>query len=145
MIRWAVIYLRVSTKHQARPGASSLATQEAECRAYADAERIPEVLHVFCDPGTSGATVNRPGFQAMLSYCETHPVPNGAGVILCQGVDRMGRFADLDEYGYWKFRFRLLGWRWVFLDEEAKLKDPNYNAHLGQLIWMIRDAGNTED
>ncbi len=69
-------YTRVSTQQQAGEDRTSLADQRDGIRRRAS-ELGRTVDKWFSDEGVSGGTVEgRPGFQSLLSYCET----NGATV-----------------------------------------------------------------
>ena len=65
----AVLYCRVSTKDQVQN--YSLSMQEKECRAYCEKHGV-EVLEAFVEEGESAKTTDRPEFQKMLRYCQTH-------------------------------------------------------------------------
>jgi DNA invertase Pin-like site-specific DNA recombinase len=106
-------YIRVSTEQQAGEDRSSLPEQR---RALTErAVHLGRVLHpaaVFEDPGASGATAEgRPGFMAMLAYCEQHVRPAAApGAVLVLNDSRFGRFDDPEEATHWRFVLKKLGW-----------------------------------
>lgn len=85
--RRLVVYVRVSTKEQARRGAG-LAVQEAECRAWAK-DNGYRVVRVHADEGVSGTldAPLRPGLLAALVDVREH---RAAGVLV-QRVDRLAR------------------------------------------------------
>lgn len=106
-------YVRVSTEQQATEDRTSLAEQE---RAISDrARQLGRVLTpdaIFRDPGASGATAEgRPGFMAMLAYCEAHPrSKHASGMILVLNDSRFGRFDDPEEATHWRFVLKREGW-----------------------------------
>jgi site-specific DNA recombinase len=68
----AVLYMRVSIKRQADQG-HSLEDQDKELPAFCERKAI-RVLATFSDPGESGRTMDRPGFQRLMEYCKAnHP------------------------------------------------------------------------
>lgn len=81
----AAIYTRVSTDEQAQTG-TSLATQEAACRAYCERAGW-EVVAVESDEGVSGATMVRPALARVIGLAESRAI--GAVVIL--SIDRAAR------------------------------------------------------
>lgn len=65
----AVIYVRVSTKEQAK--SLSLDTQQERCQSYCDHEELT-VVRVFVEAGESAKTTARTEFQRMLAFA-TNP------------------------------------------------------------------------
>lgn len=63
-----VLYVRVSSERQAEKGLS-ISSQLRELHRYCE-KRSYLVLNEFIDEGISGTTDQRPGFQAMISYCK---------------------------------------------------------------------------
>ncbi|MEU4768133.1 recombinase family protein [Actinosynnema sp. NPDC023794] len=67
----AVIYLRVSTKRQAKKGYNpdgySIPAQEMDCRAKAGELKV-NVVAVFVDKGESARTTDRPEFLKMMEF-----------------------------------------------------------------------------
>ena len=61
----AVIYIRVSSDEQV--AGTSLATQEADCRAYCQRQGLNPV-RLFADRGESAKTSDRPQFLALVDY-----------------------------------------------------------------------------
>lgn len=115
----AVGYVRVSTADQAADDKVSLAQQEAAIRALAE-QRGRQLGELFRDPGASGGSANRPGFQALLAHCAQHPRPASApGEVLVYSDSRWGRFADPEEATYWRVHLKRCGWvvRFVVGDE----------------------------
>lgn len=86
----AAIYTRVSTERQDRDGTSP-ETQEADCRAYAEA-RGYDVVAVLHD-AASGASLERPRMAALRELLEARAVD----VVLARTVDRLTR--DQDDMG----------------------------------------------
>lgn len=78
------IYTRVSSEDQV--DGYSLEAQDAACNEYA-ARRDWQVVAIYSDPGRSGKTVYRPGFQQMLQDAEH----NTFDVILVHKLDRFSR------------------------------------------------------
>ncbi len=78
-----VIYVRVSSNTQEEN--TSLATQEAACRAYSDAQGLP-VADVLRDVST-GANMDRPGLQAALDMVRH----DEASVLVVHAYDRLAR------------------------------------------------------
>jgi site-specific DNA recombinase len=106
-------YLRVSTTEQAREGKSSIVDQQHAVEQLAT--RLGRTLTApmtFADPGVSGQTAeDRPGFMAMVKYCETHPrSERAAGYVLMLNDSRLGRFRNPEESAYWRVLLRRLGW-----------------------------------
>jgi DNA invertase Pin-like site-specific DNA recombinase len=122
----AIGYVRVSTEQQAGETRTSLPEQ---IRAITEhALKLGRVLleeSIFIDPGVSGATAEgRPGFMAMLRYCEQHPRPSKAlGVIVVLNDSRFGRFDDVEEAGHWRFVLKKLGWIVRFVEGDD-VEDP---------------------
>jgi site-specific DNA recombinase len=81
----AILYARVSTDEQARPG-YSLAQQLEALRDYAAREGY-EVLEEEADPGQSGASLERPG----MDWVRDLVAAGGVSVVLAQDRDRFAR------------------------------------------------------
>jgi site-specific DNA recombinase len=88
MERRTVSYVRVSTDEQAEEG-YSLDAQEKQCRAYALAREWPEVAEVYCDPGVSGGTRDRPALNRLLEDARAGTIER----VICTKLDRMSRRA----------------------------------------------------
>ncbi|NQT82032.1 recombinase family protein, partial [bacterium] len=84
----AVIYCRVSTDDQAQ--GTSLETQEAECRGFAEQLGL-EVVCVFKGKGESAKTTDRPAFQAMLKFCNANK--GKVEAVIVWKLDRFSRNA----------------------------------------------------
>jgi len=78
-----VIYARYSS-HQQRE--ASIEDQTRICRARAEREGW-DIIEVFADAAISGATMLRPGFQALLTAMERGAVD----VVLTESLDRLSR------------------------------------------------------
>jgi site-specific DNA recombinase len=81
----AILYARVSTDEQARTG-YSLAQQLEALRAYCEREGY-QVLEEVCDPGQSGANLERPGMDRIRDLVAA----GGVSVVLAQDRDRFAR------------------------------------------------------
>jgi site-specific DNA recombinase len=81
----AILYARVSTDEQARSG-YSLAQQIEALREYAEHEGF-EVLEEIQDAGQSGASLERPGLDAVRDLVAS----GGVTVVLAQDRDRFAR------------------------------------------------------
>jgi DNA invertase Pin-like site-specific DNA recombinase len=106
-------YIRVSTEQQAGEDRSSLPEQRRAIVERAVAlGRVLQPAAVFEDPGASGATAEgRPGFMALLAYCQAHPRRATApGVVLVLNDSRFGRFDDAEDATYWRVTLKKLGW-----------------------------------
>ena len=62
-----VIYTRVSTDNQAEKEFSSCEAQEEKIRSFVASQNNWQVFKVYSDAGYSGATLNRPAIQQLLS------------------------------------------------------------------------------
>lgn len=119
----ACAYLRVSTDDQAAEGKTSLADQRTAISRLAEKLGVA-VGHWFEDPGASGASADRPGFDALRRFCESHPCSASApGYVLVMNDSRWGRFRDPDEATYWRVHFSRLGWRVQFAEGD-ETDDP---------------------
>jgi DNA invertase Pin-like site-specific DNA recombinase len=115
----AIGYVRVSTEDQARDGKSSLEDQRLAITALArKLGHTLEPANVFADPGVSGQSAEgRPGFMALIAYCQMHPRPSKApGAVLVLNDSRFGRFRDPEEATHWRFHLKRLGWHVRFAE-----------------------------
>lgn len=80
----AVIYCRVSTKHQVDEG-NSLSTQERLCREYALKQGY-EVAAVYIEKGESAKTKDRTELQKMMSFCAIKK--NNVSYVVVYKLDR---------------------------------------------------------
>ena len=111
-------YIRVSTEQQTGEDRTSLSEQRRAINAHAEKlGRIVTDAAIFADPGVSGATAHgRPGFVAMIAFCESHARASRDGVILVLNDSRFGRFRDMREAGHWQFVLAELGWEVRFCE-----------------------------
>jgi DNA invertase Pin-like site-specific DNA recombinase len=105
-------YIRVSTDDQAREDKASLEQQRAAIRGLAaKLDRALDDAMIFDDPGASGRTAERPGFQRLLAYCAAHRRSAATvGYVLVLNDSRFGRFAESEESAYWRVHLKKLGW-----------------------------------
>lgn len=85
-VRHGVGYLRVSTEDQAGEDRYGLAAQQSAIVEYANNNGI-EIVGWQSDEGYSGATLDRPGLQAVL----TSAVDDGYDLLLVARTDRVAR------------------------------------------------------
>lgn len=119
-----VAYCRVSTEEQARDDRASMQQQREACLALAT--RLGrQVSTWFEDPGASGGTAKRPGFQAMMAFCRAHPRPRNAppGLVLALNASRWGRFPIRNEAHWWMFELERIGWDLRFAEGDES-NDP---------------------
>lgn len=81
----ADLYIRVSTTEQAKEG-YSVEEQENRLRKYCEAMGI-KIHKVYIDPGFSGASLNRPGIQAVISDVQSRVVKK----VIVWKLDRLSR------------------------------------------------------
>jgi site-specific DNA recombinase len=81
----AALYVRVSTLEQAKEG-YSIGEQEDRLKAYAAAHGWT-VYKTYCDPGHSGATLDRPAMQDMLRDVKAGKV----NMVVVYKLDRLSR------------------------------------------------------
>jgi site-specific DNA recombinase len=86
----AVLYLRVSTKEQAKRGGEaegfSIPAQREACTRKADSLSAV-VVEEFVDAGESARSADRPDLQRMLAYLAEHPVK----YVIVHKIDRLAR------------------------------------------------------
>ena len=90
----AVVYALVAPDSEV---VDELKKQEHVCKTFADTLSL-KVLKSFCDVGNA-ANIQRPGFQALLSYCEENAEKIGAIIITkpeCLMIDDLD-YWELDE------------------------------------------------
>src|SRR5689334_1153449 len=105
------IYARFSSDLQR---ATSLEDQIAGCRRYAEAHGwrvLPE--HVYTDAAISGASLDRPGVQALLAAAGRHPTP--FDVLLVDDSSRVAR--DLADAVRFMQELRFLGIRVIYISQ----------------------------
>lgn len=78
-----VIYIRVSTQEQAQEG-YSIEEQKRRLIAYCKA-RGWQVVEILVDPGFSGANLDRPGIQTLISHIKEYDM------VLVYKLDRLSR------------------------------------------------------
>ncbi len=84
----AVIYCRVSDPKQVTEG-HGLGSQETRCREYAG-QRKYDVAAVFHEEGVTGALIERPSMQAMLSFLRKHKRQR-QHVVIIDDISRLAR------------------------------------------------------
>src|SRR5690242_5446532 len=82
----AIIYARVSSERQVNEG-GGLQSQEQRCRSYAQTCGY-QVVSTFSDDGVSGALIERPGIQAMLSFLQAQ---DREIVVIIDDISRIAR------------------------------------------------------
>lgn len=86
----AVLYLRVSTRDQAKRGGEvegfSIPAQREACQKYCQSLGI-EVIEEFVDAGESARSANRPELQRMLAFVKAHRVDYA----IVHRIDRLSR------------------------------------------------------
>lgn len=130
-------YIRVSTEQQATEQKTSLGEQRKAIESKArQLGRVITDEAVFVDPGVSGATAEgRPGFMAMLAYCQSNPrSSSAAGVILVLNNSRFGRFDDPEESTYWRVTLKRLGWIVRFCEGD------DMEDGIGRSVMMVVNA-----
>jgi len=132
----AVIYCRTACS----PGVendSALQVQEEACRAYAKTHGV-EVTGIYYDPGISGMTADRPGWQAMMQALKNALVPHG---VLIRDISRLAR--DLALSDELEAACNRLGHEIIVVDENY---DAGYEPILpGMLQSLIRLLKKHED
>lgn len=83
MTKRCFIYIRVSTREQAEEG-YSIGEQQERLTKYAEAMGWT-IVRVYIDPGHSGATLDRPALQEMISCIKD------ADLVLVDKLDRLSR------------------------------------------------------
>lgn len=94
--RQAVLYTRVSSKRQVEEG-HGLESQATRCQEYADRKGY-QVIKTFKERAVSGGTLDRPSFNALLSFIRDH---GSDGMIVV--IDDISRFAR-DNESHWALR-----------------------------------------
>lgn len=120
------IYIRVSTEEQAVHG-YSLAEQKEACRKRATELGAVEILQ-FADEGVSGATLDRPGLNALREAVSIGMVNS----LVLRDPDRLSR--KLSHQLYLSEEFEKAGVRLEFLDFEWKTTPE------GRLFYSIKGA-----
>ena len=81
------IYTRVSTDNQAEKEFSSCEAQEEKIRSFINSQNNWQVFKVYSDAGYSGATLERPALQQLLSDMKKGEID----MVLAYRVDRLTR------------------------------------------------------
>jgi site-specific DNA recombinase len=81
------IYTRVSTDSQAEVAFNSCEAQEDRIRAFITSQPGFEVAGVYTDPGYSGANIDRPALQRLLSDIRS----GGVDMVIAYKIDRLTR------------------------------------------------------
>ena len=81
------IYTRVSTDMQAEKEFSSCEAQEQKIRSFIASQNNWQVFKIYSDAGYSGATLNRPAIQQLLSDVKKGEID----IILVYKIDRLTR------------------------------------------------------
>ena len=81
------IYTRVSTDNQAEKEFSSCEAQEEKIRSFVASQNNWQIFKVYSDAGYSGATLNRPGLQQLLSDLKKEKID----IVLVYKIDRLTR------------------------------------------------------
>ena len=107
MTALTVIYARYSSELSRD---ASIEDQVRLCRAHAERQGWP-VVRVFEDRAISGASVIRPGYQAMLEAVQSGTVD----IVLAESLDRLSR--DQEDIAALFKRLRFLGVKLVTVGE----------------------------
>lgn len=94
----AALYVRLSRDDDLEGESNSISNQKKLLQKTAKEKGFPKTM-VFCDDGISGTTMNRPGFQQMISEIEQGHI----SAVLVKDLSRLGRNSSrvtdlLDEY-----------------------------------------------
>jgi len=81
------IYTRVSTDMQAEKEFSSCESQEEKIKSFVNSQNNWQVYKVYSDAGYSGATLNRPAIQQLLSDLKKEKID----IVLVYKIDRLTR------------------------------------------------------
>jgi DNA invertase Pin-like site-specific DNA recombinase len=82
-----VIYTRVSTDNQAEKEFSSCEAQEQKIKSFIASQNNWRVFKVYSDAGYSGATLQRPALQELLSDLKKEKID----IVLVYKIDRLTR------------------------------------------------------
>ena len=86
-IKNCAIYTRVSTDNQAEMEFSSCEAQEQKIRSFIASQNDWQVFKIYNDPGFSGAILERPALQELLSDLKKEKID----VVLVYKIDRLTR------------------------------------------------------
>jgi DNA invertase Pin-like site-specific DNA recombinase len=124
----AVAYYRTSSASNVGADKDSQLRQAEAVEVYAKGRH--ELVESFNDPAISGAdpVASRPGFAALLSYCEDHSV----GVVLVENASRFARDLAVQLTGHALLRDR--GIELIPVDAPTYFTDPSPTAELVRQI-----------
>jgi DNA invertase Pin-like site-specific DNA recombinase len=124
----AVAYYRTSSAANVGPDKDSQGRQAEAVEGYAKGRY--ELVQAFYDAAVSGADPvdSRPGFAALLAYCEAH----GVGVVLVENASRFARDLAVQLTGHALLRER--GIELVPADAPTYFTDPSPTAELVRQI-----------
>ncbi|MFH1894569.1 MAG: recombinase family protein [Patescibacteria group bacterium] len=86
-IKQCAIYVRVSTDNQAEKEFSSCEAQEEKIKSFIASQNNWQVFKVYSDAGYSGANINRPALQQLLSDMKEGKID----FVLAYKIDRLTR------------------------------------------------------
>ncbi len=81
------IYTRVSTERQAEVNFNSCEAQAAKIQSFILSQEDMTLVGVYADPGVSGASLDRPGLQAMLQDIQQGKID----LVIAYKIDRLTR------------------------------------------------------
>jgi DNA invertase Pin-like site-specific DNA recombinase len=122
----AVAYFRTSSASNVGPDKDSQRRQAAAVEAYAKGGARLTIVETFYDAAVSGADPvdARPGFSALLAYCEEHSV----SMVLIENASRFARDLVVQLTGHAKLKER--GIELVPVDAPSHFVDPSPTAVL---------------
>ena len=82
-----VIYTRVSTDNQAEKEFSSCEAQEEKIKSFVNSQNNWQIFKVYSDAGYSGAILERPALQELLSDLKKEKID----IVLVYKIDRLTR------------------------------------------------------
>ncbi len=112
----------------------SLPEQEAECRRYAEAEALGEVIGVERENRSGVSGFDRPVFMKMIASAERGEFD----VFLTCDLSRFGRF-EPEERGYWITRLKQAGVQVNHVHDDARLQ-----GEAGQIMGAVLQQGMNE-
>jgi len=81
------IYTRVSTDNQVEVEFNSCEAQEAKIQSFIKSQENMEIFKVYSDPGFTGANLNRPSLQELLSDIKENKI----NLVISYKIDRLTR------------------------------------------------------
>ena len=124
--RWrAVAYMRRSTQGGQE---NSIDIQRETILSWTERNDV-EIVAEYDDPGFSGLTADRPGFQALLSHVQqsNQGKEKDLDYVVCLDVSRWGRFQQTDKAGYYETLCADNGVDVVFV-EDGDLRRHEYDG-----------------